>query len=518
MGLVFLTLIGVGTNGASADQARHEGPTTALLTMVAAERDQRDDPFWNALAEGLNAAQREDCASAVLALTPEIDRPQFSTLNVESQLLVYGALARCADAIDDAPLTHQIVQRMVALRPDDTDLLHLQLLVSLPLEDAATAKSALFQLGQAGLGALDIVELQTIWRVLGLLNDQPDANSQKLEVLDLLREQAYAPQNPLAALDRLNKTYVGLLIDAGRTEEIAVPLSRIFRPDMLLEMHVDRHFEPVRSIPGSRRRLDDLAVSAEAYLAITRNLAWAYPDRLRAVINGMWALRILGRNDEAARLGLAAVDGMAWDAFTDKDKSLSWFLNEWAYALYYSGRTEEGHEAMRLAIDVGRDRKVNVSQMINYARMQIYTGDYGGALATIDEVDEANPYGRMLIHQVRACAYLLNGRPRRARQDLTYVAENRDANEGAYAVVLLCADDLDTLATVYIERLENPDKRPEALLSLQTYQPTGVILPGEALLRARLDEVRARDDVRRAAEAVGRLEEIPLYGPHRGDL
>jgi len=38
------------------------------------------------------------------------------------------------------------------------------------------------------------------------------------------------------------------------------------------------------------------------------------------------------------------------------------------------------------------------------------------------------------------------------------------------------------------------------------------------VLRARLTQVRDRADVRAAVEAVGRIEEVPLYSVYWGDL
>ena len=78
-------------------------------------------------------------------------------------------------------------------------------------------------------------------------------------------------------------------------------------------------------------------------------------------------------------------------------------------------------------------------------------------------------------------------------------------------------NDLDGAAALSVRRLNDPQERGDALIALQSYRrPPNRSLPHEALLLERLAQVRARDDVRAAVEAVGRIEDVPLYSVYWG--
>jgi tetratricopeptide (TPR) repeat protein len=241
------------------------------------------------------------------------------------------------------------------------------------------------------------------------------------------------------------------------------------------------------------------------------------------VLDVAQALRVLGRNQEALdlldRVVAQAQTPDAQAQFDDIADQLNWLLNEKAYALYELNRPEEARTAFGLSIAVGEDGQWSVSQVINFASMLQAEGRSADALEVVQTVGEASPYGRMWVAAVRACAAGNLGRAELRREALAYLREHERDNAAARANALLCVNDLDEAAALYIRRLANPAEREDALLALQTYRrPPRPALPQESLLHARLEQVRGRPDVLAAVAAVGRIEEAPLHSVYWGDV
>ena len=89
----------------------------------------------------------------------------------------------------------------------------------------------------------------------------------------------------------------------------------------------------------------------------------------------------------------------------------------------------------------------------------------------------------------------------------------QNARERIYAseIAFLCANDLDAVAALYIEHLEDPLLRGDALMTLQTFKET----PDRGVFGAKLQErfyrARDREDVQDALAKVGRVLDVPLY-------
>jgi hypothetical protein len=125
----------------------------------------------------------------------------------------------------------------------------------------------------------------------------------------------------------------------------------------------------------------------------------------------------------------------------------------------------------------------------------------------------------MWVASVRACAAELTGDAALRDEAMAFLREHADDNPAAITRAYLCINDLDGAADMYVRRLGDPERRDGALMALQIYaDPDRPALPHNAILRQRLEQVRARADVRAAVESVGRIEEVPLRSVYWGDV
>jgi len=285
-------------------------------------------------------------------------------------------------------------------------------------------------------------------------------------------------------------------------------------------MRVDRRFDALRSDAAFAGRLD-VRAAAEVNLVRAYESAEGDPANLHRFLEVAQALRTLGRNDEA----LALLDQhiahaqSAGSNYRDVAESLNWLLNERAYILYDLNRPDEAREAFGLSIAARESGNWNVSQVINFATMLIAEQRSRDALEVVRTVGSSSPYGDMWIAAVRACAAAQLGDAALQATSMAFLREHAEDNISALARANLCVNDLDAAAALYIQRLNDPDKRSSALVALQRYQSSPVeALPHDIVLRERMERVRARPDVQAAVAEFGRIEDVPLHAVYWGDV
>jgi len=319
--------------------------------------------------------------------------------------------------------------------------------------------------------------------------------------------------------------------DRGDMDTPKKIIKNLTDPHSIFEIRVDRRFDEIRRDDHLERFLD-LEAAANKQIGDIASRVARYPAVLEGHIAYSDALELVRRYQDA----LDAIEPIAQrlrepggrDAFIDADRYENWALERYSHALArldFDERADAIHlESSQLPKDAGG----NVSQRINYASSQFAKGNHGDALRSIADVniDNTSDYGSILIHQIRICANAMGGFQRDYFDDLSYLIEKERKFGGVVLRAYLCLDQMDSAAQNLIRRLEHPDQRIGALMSLQNfaderedldklwlrYKPnsaTNLLDPGE-LLDLRFDMLRQRDDVLEAVDAVGRIEMVPL--------
>ena len=459
------------------------------------------------------------CEAALPAAREFWRSSDFRTLPEQAQSLVLNRIMGCAWALEDVQAAVAASRAAQALNADWADYALLQ--VGVRFRDDPLAVEAFHALNASDAELVARLPSRFVWGVLRASRRTDPSGAAALRIHEALAQRSYAyPEG--GADDGLRVEHARLLAAAGQTARARERLASVIEPRQLMLIRIDRAFDSLRGEGAFERRLDVLA-GAEASVARAQAAAAAAPRKLALVLEVAQAMRVLGRNEEAlALLERHIAAAQAPDAATryeDVSEYLNWLLNERAYALYELRRPAEAREAFGLSIAVGEGGEWSVSQVINFASMLQAEGRAADALEVVRTVGHASTYGDMWVAAARACAAEQLGDAATLSEAMAFLRAHTDDNVSAMARAHLCVNDLDAAAALYIRRLSDPEERGSALIALQVYRrPPNPSLPRETLLLERLAQVRARADVRAAVEAVGRIEEVPLFSVYWGDV
>jgi hypothetical protein len=135
------------------------------------------------------------------------------------------------------------------------------------------------------------------------------------------------------------------------------------------------------------------------------------------------------------------------------------------------------------------------------------------ALRILEGVDWAKSltsFGRMQLQQARLRALLQLDKRSEAERVYAYLREHRADAPDAWLDTLLDWGETDEAAAQYIERLQDPLHRSQALYQAQTFRYPRQ-LPAAAAERARWQALLARPDVTAVINEVGRRQKQPIY-------
>lgn len=461
---------------------------------------------------------RTQCPAALPVAREFWHSPEFSMLADNIRLVMLREMMNCAWRQGDADTAIGVTNDSRAAGADWAYYALLQLGIRFERDDVSLE-------GFNGMAERDRETLASMpwrfaWGALRAANDIDPSGAQALRVHDVLASLPYAPEEG-GFDDGLRMDHALLLLAAGQTDRARARLSTIVDPRQIMIIRVDNRFDALRQDAEFSRRLD-VHAAAEADLTRSRVRAETERTNLHAFLEVAQALRSLGRHREALALleqHIARAQSAGGGGYEDVSDSLNWLQNERAYILYDLDRASEARDAFGLSIAAGEGGEWSVSQVINFASMLISEQRPRDALEVLRTVGNASPYGDMWVAATRACAAAQMGDAALQETALTFLREHTEDNVAAMARSYLCVNDLDAAAALYIQRLGNIEQRSGALLALQRHRPeSGVSLPYNAILRERLDRVRARADVQAAVAAVGRIEDVPLQNVYWGDI
>lgn len=492
--------------GAAAAAALTLGPANANEYALARARALYGQLQDEAQCEAALPAAREFWRSS-----------DFGTLEAQAQAALLYQIMRCAWSLEDgqaAIAASRAARELGAAWPD-----YALMQLGIRFDDDALAVESFHALNARDAATVKALPARLVWGVVNAADRLDRSGAASLRVHDALAARNYVFPEGVPD-DALRVDHARLLAAAGQAARARERLQTVIEPRQIMLVRIDRRFDALRGDADFERRLD-VAAGAEAALARAHAAAEAGPRKLALVLDEAQALRTLGRTEQALALldrHIAAAQASAQN-YEDVSEQLNWLLNERAYALYDLNRPVEARAAFGLSIGAGENGQWSVSQVINFASMLSAEGRPADALEVLRTVGRASPYGDMWVAATRACAAAQLGHAAMQAQAMAFLREHTDDNFAAMARAFLCVNDLDGAAALYVRRLNDPQERGEALLALQSYRrPPNRSLPHEALLLERLAQVRARADVRAAVEAVGRIEEVPLYSVYWGDV
>lgn len=372
-------------------------------------------------------------------------------------------------------------------------------------KDAIDSIALLARQEPALLGEMEIGQVRALY---ALTLDQKNGAALRFTLLEALYASKWKPSDPLEEPFWLWTDYATMLADKGLNTRAALVAQRVSEPADIIKMRVDRRFASV--VAQDPAHFDPIA-AAKADVATARAEVAAHPDRLKAVIHLARALLALNQTTEA----LAALDTTAAKAkapaFKDIDDELSWALNLRSIVLIRLGRHEEGLAVLREGAAQKEEGQLNTSQVLNLGGVYVDLGRPKEALETVAKVGAMSEFGEAVKLQVEACAYAQLGDDKAMRARIEALRKLNAFNPGALETALLCANDLDAVAAIWLERVKDPEKRAGLLYKVQDFPKRAHRGVYEVEIDRRFDVVKARPEVRAAILRYGSIETIELY-------
>ncbi|WP_439545937.1 hypothetical protein [Sandarakinorhabdus sp.] len=317
----------------------------------------------------------------------------------------------------------------------------------------------------------------------------------------------YAPKDEtVAAGDWLKLQVITGLATRGRLDEAQPFIEKLLNPVSLVRLAIDRRYQSLW--PALEARLGPGADKADAaYLTASKAALDAAPENVIARLGHAQALNIASKEKEA--LALADTAKTTEDMAKLPDNGL-WLVNLAAQLLVDLGQVDAGLARYTTAASLDtKDRPSLTGLLINHALLADQAGRADAALAAADVAErkmgkDMNDFGKLYLAAVRACARHRQGDSTAATTALAPLLAAPDRNDDAYFQAMLCVGRNDDAARAIIKRLDDPDKRSEALFELQPFLIADhAELPGRRS-RADLRALKARADVKAAFAKWGR--------------
>lgn len=500
---------------------RHVLAAALILFSVCAPASGQSNSYALTRARTLFNQLRDEaqCEAALPSARTFWPSTEFRTLPTEVQQAFLYATMSCAWTLRDGAAAITAANAADALGATWTGYMRMQL--GLAFDDNALAIEGFFDFAEQDANGFAEMPARFVFRSLRAAREIDASDATAMRMHDKLLALNYVDPDGFPD-DSIRVSHARALLRQGHVEQARQRLGSVIDVRLIVEMRIDRTFDPLRSDAAFEQQFD-VAIAAQASLARARQAAADQPRRLGMVLEIAQLLRALGRPQEAIDVldpAIAAAQEPDADSrFTDVADQLNWLLNEKAYALYDLGRVAEAHQVFGSSIAVGEHGQWSVSQVINFASMLNDEGRGADALAVVRTVGRASPYGDMWAAAVRACGAELSQNAAMRDEAMAFLRAHESDNPAALSQGLLCINDIDAAAALFIRRLGNVDERTEALLALQRYLPRDhSAVPHRALLLERLTTVRDRPDVRAAVDVVGYIEDIPLYTTYWGDV
>jgi transglutaminase-like putative cysteine protease/tetratricopeptide (TPR) repeat protein len=302
-------------------------------------------------------------------------------------------------------------------------------------------------------------------------------------------------------------------VQRGQIGEARAPLAKGPSPETLMQLAVDNRYVALwqdleRSVANGFK--DDI----EREVSEATDAARSRPDDFDAAMRLVRALRGVGKPERAVTAGkiLAARK----DKIEASGDPAFWFVNEYAYALAEAGDIDAAIAQMDGLLALGIDTYPSlVSQAINRAQMLNEWGRAEQATAAFKEVEDkygtnASLFGKMWIWAGRACALRQLGRADEAKTFDSKLAEKPEENRAAATMAAACRGDTATMESQLLARLDDPERRNDALQGFIHFTGPDKASARVLSLRKLMDEVRARPAAQAKLKALGRS--VPYTG------
>jgi tetratricopeptide (TPR) repeat protein len=470
------------------------GPAAATDVMVR---------WKQAFEKGLQG----DCQASLAALKPIMQDKQFASANEAMRAATYQLAAACSYQVKDNAGAYRYAIEGTRAGPANASLWHSRLGTEMEGNRLSDAVGTVEAMAAQNPEALNDFKIRWLYSLYRQLKDQPDTKL-RMRFLTVVTAPGYQPSEPLVTGDGFRRERAVLLIEAGDKATATDLVRQISDPRILMDIVLDTRLRPLLASDFDERS------AVEKQLASIREVAASHANSLGPLLELSRYQRMLGQVKEAlATLESARPDGPGGKDFIDLDERKNWWWDEMARSYQMLGRYDDAVSAFDKAIAAQEDGNPNVSQTINLGHAHLRFGHPERALKTVAVFDasshSASAYGKMEMRLVRGCAQAALRDQAALAENVRYAREHEKDHPEALVDLLLCADDIEGAAAAMIRRLDDPDRRPDALKQLSNFDPPPSSYP-QMPFETKMVVLRDRPDVQAAIRRAGGIMNFRL--------
>jgi hypothetical protein len=503
--LTALALAACGTHLARDALAAAE-PTAASTAAASAL-----NPESRRLDDALRLIANKQFDAGLPALRAVIDARSFASLPSEDQYRALDAAGRAEMALRHWSLASSYTARAAALPQATADDQLSLLQIGAQLHDQATVAGALTVLARRWPEHLGDIDEDYLTSTLRTASRLPGGAA--LALLQALYAANFKLKWDIEPSD-LWRELTLLLVERRRLSEAVEVSARITEPQILVDMRADRRFDAV--VAAHPERFDVAAAATREIRALeAKDEEGANSLRVKTLL--MAAL--MRRHHAAAALAIAD-DAIAEirdtnypeRRYVDYLAEYGGLLSERAFALLDLGLWDDAVAQLVAAAREFEHDRDNVGAAIDLAQVECDLARPAEARSVLDQLASGlSPYGAMQLEGVRVDFATQEGDAAQVKRSLSFLRAHRSDAAMTYLSALIVANQLGGAAQELRRQLADPETRQEALGVVQSYalEPA---TPRDLEMRARWQSVRARQDVQKAIEKVGRAESYDLEG------
>jgi len=477
----------------------------ATEAAVAAVRKQ--------LAAAAQLVQAESWEKADAAFTPLLDSGHLGDLGEPQQHVALFLAGLTALAVEDAPRAQGLLKRSSGMASADIGDWRMRLQAAQQTKDWQDAAYSLTTIARTWPDTVSDLEPSQVFVTAARV---PHLDNTRYELLKALFDAKF--KRPGFDPSPWWRDLALLQLAHGDRSGAIASLSLLTDPSAIISVLADNRFKEVRdSLP---RRLD-VVETLRREVEISYKEVADNPSKLEPVNHLAADLLTALRTEEALQVVESAIakasgpDGRKH--YKDYNEQYVWLLDTRGRALFLLGRWDEAITQLQAASHLKEHGTVNVSQVINLGTLYNRLQRPEDARNEIKQLEPGtmSPFGEMQMTDVQLSAALQLGDSTEAARALDYMRVHQDDAIQSYEEALIMADRIDDAAKLLIARLENPDERIKALMSVQHFDESGpaAALPRAQELRRRWVAVTGRADVRASIARIGSVGAYALRNP-----
>jgi beta-barrel assembly-enhancing protease len=479
--------------------------STAKHADAAPTPEEQIRAVKNAIDQAQADLRNNDDSAAAAVLDAAIHANGFAKLPDAERyqaLLLAGLVDYDRDKHASA---HDLLTRATSFSQSDSIAWYFRLAAAYDLNDYKDSAHCVITIAQRWPDTLEKVSRQSIYTIDFHLEGDPQLQRDYLQALFDVEWN-----DPDGEASVLWRQLARLWLDRGDTQKAAIAAARITSSRVALAMLVDVRFD---SITQKNVEAFDVDRLAQKEIADTRARTAAEKDLLSPVVVLQGLLLDTQHYDEALAIADDVIakskDGKGPSLYKDFDDRYIWLLDQRARTLARMGRWDEAADQWVRAARRPEQGQMNVSQILNLGQFYADLQRPKDALATIAELGNMSPYGRMQLEMVKLEVALQQQDKAAIAEHLAYMREHRADAIATWQNALLLSGDLDAAGDLLVERLQSAQWRSDALTDMQHYANIRTT-PVDAERLKRWNTVISQPKVQQALAKVGRIEHFNL--------